>query len=40
MRIKELLWPTMERIEEIQRGTAWLMTTGMHVDVLQRSAGV
>ncbi len=27
-------------IEEIQRATAWLMTTGMHVDVKQRSAGV
>jgi len=24
-------------IEEIQRATAWLMTTGMHVDALQRS---
>ncbi|MCW5939208.1 MAG: NIL domain-containing protein [Fimbriimonadaceae bacterium] len=26
--------------EEIQRATAWLMTTGMHVDALQRSVGV
>lgn len=26
-------------IEEIQRATAWLMTTGMHVDALQRSVG-
>jgi len=24
-------------VEEIQRATAWLMTTGMHVDALQRS---
>ena len=24
-------------IEEIQRATAWLMTTGMHVDAVQRS---
>lgn len=24
-------------IEEIQRATAWLMTTGLHVDALQRS---
>ena len=27
-------------IEEIQRASAWLMTTGMHVDALQRSVGV
>ncbi|MCB0826427.1 MAG: NIL domain-containing protein [Fimbriimonadaceae bacterium] len=27
-------------VEDIQRATAWLMTTGMHVDTLQRSAGV
>ncbi len=26
-------------LEEIQRATAWLMTTGMHVDALQRSQG-
>lgn len=26
-------------IEEIQRATAWLMTTGLHVDALQRSVG-
>lgn len=25
--------------EEIQRATAWLLTTGMHVDALQRSVG-
>jgi len=24
-------------VEEIQRATAWLMTTGLHVDALQRS---
>ena len=24
-------------VEEIQRATAWLMTTGMHVDAIQRS---
>lgn len=28
------------RVEEIQRATAWLMTTGLHVDALQRSVGV
>lgn len=27
-------------VEEIQRATAWLMTTGMHVDAEQRSLGV
>lgn len=27
-------------VEEIQRATAWLMTTGLHVDALQRSVGV
>jgi ABC-type methionine transport system ATPase subunit len=27
-------------VEEIQRATAWLMTTGLHVDALQRSMGV
>jgi len=27
-------------IEEIQRATAWLMTTGLHVDTVQRSMGV
>ncbi len=27
-------------VEEIQRATAWLMTTGMHVDAVQRSVGV
>jgi ABC-type methionine transport system ATPase subunit len=27
-------------VEEIQRATAWLMTTGMHVEALQRSVGV
>lgn len=26
-------------LEEIQRATAWLMTTGLHVDALQRSVG-
>ena len=26
-------------VEEIQRATAWLMTTGMHVNTLQRSVG-
>lgn len=26
-------------LEEIQRATSWLMTTGMHVDALQRSIG-
>lgn len=26
-------------LEEIQRATAWLMTTGMHIDALQRSVG-
>lgn len=27
-------------VEEIQRATAWLMTTGLHVDAQQRSVGV
>jgi L-aspartate semialdehyde sulfurtransferase ferredoxin len=27
-------------VEEIQRATAWLMTTGLHVEALQRSVGV
>lgn len=27
-------------VEEIQRATAWLMTTGLHVDAVQRSVGV
>lgn len=27
-------------VEEIQRATAWLMTTGIHVDAVQRSVGV
>lgn len=27
-------------VESIQRATAWLMTTGLHVDALQRSLGV
>jgi ABC-type methionine transport system ATPase subunit len=27
-------------VEEIQRATAWLMTTGMHVEALQRAVGV
>lgn len=26
-------------VEEIQRATAWLMTTGLHVDAEQRSTG-
>ena len=26
-------------LEEIQRATAWLMTTGMHVEALQRAVG-
>lgn len=26
-------------IEEIQRATAWLMTTGLHVEALQRAVG-
>ena len=27
-------------VEEIQRATAWLMTTGMHVEASQRAVGV
>ncbi len=27
-------------VEEIQRATAWLMTTGMHVQAEQRAVGV
>lgn len=27
-------------VEDIQRATAWLMTTGLHVDAVQRSMGV
>lgn len=27
-------------VEDIQRATAWLMTTGLHVDAVQRSVGV
>ena len=27
-------------VEEIQRATTWLMTTGMQVEALQRSLGV
>lgn len=26
-------------VEEVQRATAWLMTTGLHVDAEQRSVG-
>ncbi len=26
-------------IEEIQRATAWLMTTGLHVEAMQRAVG-
>lgn len=26
-------------VEEIQRGTAWLMTTGLHVEAQQRAVG-
>ncbi len=26
-------------VEEIQRATAWLMTTGLHVETVQRSVG-
>jgi ABC-type methionine transport system ATPase subunit len=26
-------------VEEIQRATAWLMTTGMHVEAKQRAVG-
>lgn len=26
-------------VEEIQRATAWLMTTGMHVEAVQRAVG-
>lgn len=26
-------------VEEIQRATAWLMTTGLHVDAQQRAVG-
>lgn len=26
-------------VEEIQRATAWLMTTGMHVEAAQRAVG-
>jgi ABC-type methionine transport system ATPase subunit len=27
-------------VEEIQRATAWLMTTGLHVEAQQRAVGV
>ena len=27
-------------VEDIQRATAWLMTTGMHIEALQRAVGV
>jgi L-aspartate semialdehyde sulfurtransferase ferredoxin len=27
-------------VEEIQRATAWLMTTGMHIQAEQRAVGV
>ncbi len=26
-------------VEEIQRATAWLMTTGLHVEAVQRAVG-
>ncbi|CAN1519238.1 NIL domain containing protein [Fimbriimonadaceae bacterium] len=26
-------------VEDIQRATAWLMTTGLHVEALQRAVG-
>lgn len=26
-------------VEEIQRATAWLMTTGMHVEAIERAVG-
>ena len=26
-------------VEEVQRATAWLMTTGMHVEAAQRAVG-
>lgn len=26
-------------VEEIQRATAWLMTTGMHIEAAQRAVG-
>jgi L-aspartate semialdehyde sulfurtransferase ferredoxin len=26
-------------VEEIQRATAWLMTTGLHVEAMQRAVG-
>ncbi|CAN5408081.1 hypothetical protein BH11ARM2_BH11ARM2_33170 [soil metagenome] len=31
----ELIGP----VEEIQRATAWLMTTGLHVEALRRAVG-
>lgn len=36
-------WMQLElegEVEEIQRATAWLMTTGLHVDAQQRAIGV
>ena len=27
------------KLEDVQRSTAWLMTTGLHVETLQRSVG-
>jgi ABC-type methionine transport system ATPase subunit len=27
-------------VEDIQRATAWLMTTGMHIEAQQRAVGV
>ena len=35
-------WVSLELegpVEEIQRATAWLMTTGLHVEALQRAVG-
>jgi hypothetical protein len=35
-------WIEMEfegPVEEIQRATAWLMTTGIHVEAIQRAVG-
>lgn len=35
-------WVSLElegAVEEIQRATAWLMTTGLHVEATQRAVG-
>ncbi len=39
---REFGWMQLEfegPIEEIQRATAWLMTTGLHVEAQQRAVG-